>query len=183
MTKINIKPFLWASVVTIVFTYSIISTWFSQGFLSDISKTVTVIAFLWFLYAKWFWKFCTYIKVLPYPYIGGEWEGELHSTYKEGKTIKIQTTIKHRLFNSSLSLETNESKSVSNSFSFDIDEERGFNRIIYTYQNVPDATVRDHSEIHFGTAMLSIIDEGQTLKGNYWTDRGTTGTITLHKKK
>lgn len=181
MIKINIKPFLWASVIVVVISYYIISTWFSNGLFSDISKTVTIIALIWFLYVKWLWRFCIYIKLLPYPYLGYQWEGKLHSTYEGGVTVKIKVTIKHRLFNSSICLETDESKSISNSFTFDIDEERGLNRIIYTYHNVPNAIARKHSEIHFGTAMLSIKDKGQILEGNYWTDRGTTGTIILHR--
>lgn len=79
-------------------------------------------------------------------------------------------------------MNTEESKSLSNSFVFNIDEDLGIRQIIYTYQNTPNATERDHSTIHWGSAVLDFDDVGDKLEGNYWTDRGTTGTIILKKK-
>ena len=80
-------------------------------------------------------------------------------------------------------METDESKSRSVGGSFDVDKMRGYQRLIYSYLNEPEVTVRNRSQIHYGTAMLEYNDKEDTLKGTYWTDRKTTGRIVLTKLK
>lgn len=183
MLRINFKPWIYAIAVCVILIYIIIDTYFDGGSLfSNISKTSTICGILFLVYTKWLWKFKWFIKLLPFPYLGGKWNGELKSTYPGCKPISISVTIKHGFFHSYLIMNTEESKSLSNSFVFNIDEDLGIHQIIYTYQNTPSATVRNHSNIHWGSAVLDFDDEGDKLVGNYWTDRGTTGTITLKRK-
>lgn len=53
---------------------------------------------------------------------------------------------------------------------------------IYHYLNTPQSKYRDRSEVHYGTAVLTIID-GTMLKGRYYTDRKTNGDIELIVKE
>lgn len=56
--------------------------------------------------------------------------------------------------------------------------------LIVTYLNNPDQAVRLRSDVHFGTARLSIdppYKKVSTMRGMYWTDRGTKGDITLSR--
>ena len=78
-------------------------------------------------------------------------------------------------------IETDESKSRSICGSFDIEKMRGRQHLIYSYLNEPNATVRDRSQIHYGTAMLEFNDTGDTLNGTYWTDRKSVGDMNLKK--
>lgn len=181
MVQYNIKPFIWIVGTVSIITFIFIHTYYPSSIFGEISETVTILCCIIALYTKWLWK-CKYIiKLLPFPYIGGEWHGMLNSTYKDAFPITIKVIIHQGFFNTYVILTTNESESRSSSFQFDIDKERGLNNIIYTYQNVPKAVERNHSEIHFGTTKLVINDDASTLNGFYWTDRGTTGDISLTK--
>ena len=181
MIRINTKGFIWASVIIIIASYLIISKLFHSSLFGDISKTVSIFVFVFFVYSKWLWKKSPFIKFLPFPYLGGIWQGELKSTYEDDMTIKLRVEIKHSLFHPYLKMYTDESHSISNSFSFNIDEDKGIRQIIYTYQNNPKATERHHSSIHYGAAVLNFNEKGNFMEGNYWTDRKTTGTIELTK--
>lgn len=181
MIQLNYKPFIWTVGVITIGIYLVINKWCHTSLASDISKTITVIGIIFLIYTKWLWKTKPLIYILPFPYLGGKWEGELQSTYKNSTTINIHVSIKHGIFNTHLILTTEESRSVSNGFSFNIDSQRGVNQIIYTYHNEPKATERCHSEIHYGTAKLDILENGTILEGSYWTDRQTTGVIKIKK--
>ncbi len=183
MVQYNIKPFVWVLVSTSIIVFLLIHTFNPSSFFGEISSTVTILGFITMIYTKWLWK-CRYvIKLLPFPYIGGEWNGTLKSTYNNTLPITINVNIHQGFFNTYVILRTTESESCSTCFHFNIDKNRGINNIIYTYQNEPNAMVRKHSEIHYGTAKLTINDKVNTLTGNYWTDRGTTGDIVLSKSK
>jgi hypothetical protein len=71
-------------------------------------------------------------------------------------------------------MKTNESKSESTTSTL-IKKEDSW-QLIYTYTNIPNANERNHSEIHFGTCILDIIDN-KIINGNYYTDRKTAGDI------
>lgn len=71
-------------------------------------------------------------------------------------------------------LATNESKSKSLSAS--IDDILGEMQLTYCYLNTPKSEYRDRSEIHYGTATLSIANP-QILEGQYYTDRKTNGDM------
>ena len=82
--------------------------------------------------------------------------------------------IKQTLLTVSVIFSTKESK--SRSLSASIDDIMGEKQLTYCYMNIPESKYRDRSEIHFGTAMLTILDDG-TLKGQYYTERKTCGDM------
>jgi hypothetical protein len=122
---------------------------------------------------------------VPFPNLSGDWEGELKSNWKEKSLDPIQTEIKitQTFFNVQVKIKTNESRSHSIGASFDIEKDRGLEQLIYSYINTPKSSVRDRSEIHYGSTLLTFEGfEVNEMEGQYWTDRETTGEITLKRK-
>lgn len=70
-------------------------------------------------------------------------------------------------------------ESSSKAISAKIIDRDGENVLTYTYINRPKTEVRDRSEIHYGTAILSITDNYEILEGVYYTDRNTAGDMVL----
>ena len=64
----------------------------------------------------------------------------------------------------------------SNIVSANISEVFGEKQLIYHYLNKPKTEFRHRSEIHFGTAILSLNDT-KKLTGDYYTDRNTKGDM------
>lgn len=72
---------------------------------------------------------------------------------------------------------TKESKSDLLSGNF-LQNEAGPKKIAGIYNNIPNIMVRERSPIHYGGLLLEIHSEGNPLlEGEYWTDRGTKGTL------
>lgn len=97
--------------------------------------------------------------------------------------IPTEIKITQTFFNVQVKIKTNESRSHSIGASFDIEKDRGLEQLIYSYINTPKSSVRDRSEIHYGSTLLTF--EGfrvNEMEGQYWTDRKTTGEIKLKEK-
>ena len=152
-------------------------------FIGDISTTISVVSILCVAFISWAWKWKIFRNwLVPFPCISGKWEGTLVSTFdNEKKEIPITVSISQNFFNVQIRIKTEESTSNSTCASFDIDGNRGLKQLLYSYQNNPKATIRDRSEIHYGTARLEINDDATFLEGEYWTTRKTTGEISIHK--
>lgn len=151
----------------------------------NITTTITIVTVLCTIFATWAWKLKIFQGwLVPFPSLSGEWKGVIVSTYQSKNTeIPIHVIIKHNFFNIQIQIKTKESSSISTCGSFDIDEYRGLKQLLYSYQNYPKATVRDKSQIHYGTTRLEISSNAKILKGEYWTSRKTTGDIKLNKIK
>ena len=137
MIRINTKGFIWASVIIIIASYLIISKLFHSSLFGDISKTVSIFVFVFFVYSKWLWKKSPFIKLLPFPYLGGIWQGELKSTYEDDMTIKLRVEIKHSLFHPYLKMYTDESHSISNSFHSILTRTKGYDKLYIHIKIIP----------------------------------------------
>jgi hypothetical protein len=191
MVKYNLSRYIAAIVVLSIALFLIIA--FFRNNLSfksldtiweDITTTITIVTLICTSFVTWAWKYKIFQGwLVPFPCLSGKWTGEIISTFNsENKSIPVKVTIKHHFFNILIKIKTGESSSISTCGSFDIDEDRGLKQLIYSYQNNPKATVRGHSEIHYGTSRLEISDDTKMLEGEYWTSRKTTGDIKLTKK-
>lgn len=155
--------------------------------LTHISSTISINIFIWMIFIAWAWKWkFFYPWLVPFPDLSGEWKGTIKSNWKEKELdpIPIEVSISQNFFTIQIRIKTNESKSYSISASFDIDKERGFQQLVYSYLNTPKSGVRERSEIHYGSTILNF--EGckvTKMDGEYWTDRETTGEVTLTKIK
>jgi len=193
MVKHNIRIFAFAILGLAFIVYAIIFT-LTQNFdsidfhkaLTHVSTTISINIILWMLFIAWAWKWkIFYPWLVPFPNLSGNWEGTIKSNWKEKELepIPIEVSITQNFFNVQVRIKTKESRSYSIGASFDIDNERGFQQLFYTYLNTPKAGVRERSEIHYGSTILNF--EGfivTKMDGEYWTDRETTGEITLKKK-
>lgn len=142
-------------------------------------------SFIFFLaFEKWLWKWKPFSFFVPYPYLGGTWQGKLKSSYvfEDGSTpdqIDITLVITQTLFSVSCEMYTEESNSSSVNGTIVNSDAGKMKTLIYTYGNETNASVKHRSNSHQGTAKLRITNKGKSLKGNYWTERGTIGEMEL----
>lgn len=193
MVKHNIRIFAFAILGLAFFVYAMIfiltqnldSIDFHKA-ITHVSTTISINIVIWMVFIGFAWKWkIFYPWLVPYPNLSGKWEGFVKSNWKEKELepIPIEVTINQNFFNIQVQIKTNESRSYSIGASFDIDKERGFQQLFYTYLNTPKAGVRDRSEIHYGSTILNFDGFKVTnMDGEYWTDRETTGEINLTKK-
>lgn len=154
--------------------------------LTHISTTISINIVIWLLFIKWGWKWKVFYPwLVPFPDLSGDWSGTIKSNWKEKKLEPIPTevSITQTFFNIQVRIKTGESRSYSIGASFDIDKERGFQQLFYSYLNTPKPGVRERSEIHYGSTLLNFEGFNVTkMDGEYWTSRETTGEIELTKK-
>jgi|SRR5690606_8384882 len=193
MVKHNIRIFAFAILGLAFFVYAVIfittqnldSIDFHKA-ITHISTTISINIVIWMIFIAWAWKWkIFYPWLVPFPNLSGHWEGAVKSNWKEKQLdpIPIEVSITQNFFNIQVKIKTNESRSYSIGASFDIDTERGFQQLFYSYLNTPKAGVRERSEIHYGSTILNFDGFKVTkMDGEYWTDRETTGEITLTKK-
>lgn len=159
-----------------------------QEIFKVISNTVLVITLYGFAFNRYLWHLPVFTFMhwfVKVPYLAGEWTGIIRYKWpldapdwsEKPMSIKIKQTFLHI----QVSVKTDESWSKTIGGTFDVDEDNGFSSLIYTYLNTPNADVRDRSQIHYGTAILSISDDMQTLHGNYFNDRKASGVMTMQK--
>ena len=153
--------------------------------LTHISTTISINIIIWVLFIKWGWKWkMFYPWLVPFPNLSGDWSGVIKSNWneKELKPIPTEVLIIQTFFNIQVRIKTDESRSYSIGASFDIDKERGFQQLFYSYLNTPKPGVRERSEIHYGSTLLNFEGYNVTkMDGEYWTSRETTGEIHLSK--
>lgn len=155
--------------------------------ISHISTTISINIIFWLLFIKWLWKLkLFYPWLVQVPNLSGKWEGTIKSNWRDGAQdpIPMKITIEQTFLNIQVKIKTKESRSFSLSASFNIDKDRGQQQLFYSYLNTPKPGVRERSEIHYGSVLLSFegfdVDE---MDGEYWTSRETTGELHLKRAK
>ncbi len=193
MVKHNIRIFAFAILglafivyaTIFILTQNLDSVDFHKA-ITHVSTTISINIIIWMIFIGWAWRLkIFYPWLVPFPNLSGEWVGTIKSNWKEKELdpIPIEVSIKQNFFNVQVRIKTKESRSYSIGASFDIDNERGFQQLFYTYLNTPKAGVREESVIHYGSTILNFDGFKVTkMEGEYWTDRETTGEITLTKK-
>ena len=140
------------------------------------SEAISVAVIFSGIYEKILWRFMPFEKT---PKLAKHYEGTLKSNY-DNIERKASLEIKQTLLSVHITLVTEESKSKSISSS--IDDVLGEMQLTYCYLNTPKAEYRKRSEIHYGTATLSITNQ-RSLEGQYYTDRATSGDMMFVVKK
>lgn len=153
--------------------------------LTHISTTISINILIWLIFVSWAWKWkIFYPWLVSFPNLSGEWSGYLKSNWgdRKGEEILTHVSISQTFFNLQIRIKTGESRSYSIGASFDIDKERGFQQLFYSYLNTPKSSVRERSEIHYGSTLVFFEGFKVTeLEGEYWTDRESAGEIHLSK--
>lgn len=139
--------------------------------------TAVLVAFDKFL---WRWRPIKWFHTMPD--IQGRWTAELQSSYVSTHVFGT-ATIKQTFSSISIRLETDSSTSYLLAERL-IRHGDGASEVIAVYQSDPSIHLRgSESEIHYGAFRYSILGNPPTeMKGHYWTDRGTSGSIRLTKQ-
>ena len=191
MVEHNIKRYVYA--IIIVFLAAFIATCIIKqslssgmpGLVGAISTSISITALIATLFVAHAWKWRIFRKwLVPFPDLNGYWEGCIKYTYNgKESSRKIKVHIKQTFIGIYVQLETRESKSKNFCGSFNIDSKRDERQLIYSYLNEPDVKLRDRSPMHYGTTKLDIASDNKSMKGEYWTNRRTSGSIALKKEE
>lgn len=192
MRNLNTKPFLYllaAFSAIVLFLAALVRGFDLRNFIDvllliPIVATADVLGYLAFTTWLWRWKKLQG-WLIPFPDLNGTWQGEIQTTWKdsEGNTpgpILTVLTIKQTFGRLSCVMRTEEMESHSYLEGFCIDKDAQIRRLCYSYTSRPKATLRGRSTPHDGTMLLNIIGSPvRKLQGEYWTQRRTTGSVTL----
>lgn len=193
MRNVKGKPLLYATLIISAVIWSIIAAIQTADLNSIASfvRTLPTVAFfdllVWFAFRTWLWRWSLFRGwLVPFPDLSGTWHGLLHSTWRDPESgdrvapIPAILTVRQTYDNVSCVMRTAEMVSRSVAEDFYIDEGNQVRVLVFSYSSNPRMTVSDRSKPHRGTAVLEIIErEPRKLKGDYWTDRKTTGEIEL----
>lgn len=172
---------VWSALI--LFTLRCVISW--ESILKGISlydlfgyagEAISVAVIFAGVYEKVLWRINPFENT---PKLAKRYIGSLKSSYdhiERDATLEIKQT----LLSVHVTLITKESKSKSLSAS--VDEILGEMQLTYCYLNAPKSEYRDRSEIHYGTATLSITNP-MTLDGQYYTDRKTNGDMVFTAEK
>lgn len=194
MIKHNVRGFAFAILGLAFIVYAIIF-FFTQNLdgidlfkaLTHISTTISINIIIWTIFIGWAWKWKVFYPwLVQTPNLSGKWKGIIKSNFNNGeiKPISTEINIKQDFFKITVKIKTDESRSHSISSSFNIDKDRDYQQLFYSYLNTPNAGVRGRSEIHYGSTLLNFESFNVSkMTGEYWTSRETTGEIELKRVK
>lgn len=187
ITWISLVGFLLIWLSILVFTKTPLKINFEA--IKKIPDAVSIYLVIVVLFKNWMWRWKIFQGwLVPFPDLQGIWEGGLFSTWVNPETkeklpgIPTKVVIKQTFDKLTCSFFTKESESISLVAEIYEEAESGILRLSYNYVNKPKMMVRDRSEIHYGAAILKIVSSENSLEGEYWTDRKTTGDIKLKFK-
>lgn len=193
MKNLNIKPFIYLFVIISVVIFVITTT--IRGYklteyinlLKVVPIVVTVDGFIYLLFIRWIWRW-KFLQgwLVPFPDLNGTWDGIIQTNWRDKNGIipgPIPTllTIKQSFGRISCVMRTAEmvSRNYSEGFCLNMDEQK--RQICFSYTSRPSVLLRDRSTPHDGTALLDIVGTKELkLHGEYWTQRGTSGTLTFN---
>lgn len=151
----------------------------SKSIISNVSTSISITTISIIIYCNYLWRYVPK-SISKLPKLFGSWEGVIKSSYDGfDKEYKFKINIKQTLINTYIQFSSEESDSTSVTCEI-IKNGKDNYILIYSYSNEPHQDVKDRSEIHYGTAKLKILDDKE-LEGGYFTDRKTTGTMSLKK--
>ena len=143
-----------------------------QTLLTCAGQSIALVTIMIAVYERVLWKFNPFESV---PKLSKKYEGTFVSTH-DGQTREATLKIKQTLLSIQITMDTQES--CSQSIVASITKCLSEPELRFIYTNTPSHAVRDRSEIHYGTAVLRVGDTVE-LKGEYFTDRKTTGDMTF----
>jgi len=152
-----------------------------------LSRILNIDIIFLFILSTWGWRYKIFKGwLINYPDLNGTWIGNIESDWVNPETdrklepIITMLTIKQNLLSISCKMRTAEMSSNSFAEGFIIDNEKQINQLYYSYISSPYKSVEHRSANHCGTVVLDIINlPFRTLSGKYWTERKTSGQITL----
>lgn len=140
------------------------------------------------LFDSWAWRTKPVQKLVSRPNLNGTWTGTFTSIRDSDGTgarahdpVAMFLVIRQTYISLKVSLISKEGSSYS--FSEDLQRRIGDQFVAYYhYTSTPDLLVRDRSPEHDGGTKLSISGRfPQAITGEYWTNRGSRGTISVER--
>ena len=192
MKNLNIKPFLYLLAgfsAIVLFLAAVIQGFDLHNFL-DVLRLIPIVAtadgIAYFIFTAWLWRWKPLQGwLIPFPDLNGTWQGYTQTNWRdaEGQTpdpIPTILTIKQSFGQMSCVMRTGEMESHSYLEGFCIDKDAQVRQLCYSYTSRPKASLRERSTPHDGSILFNIIGAPvHKLEGEYWTQRQTTGTVTL----
>ncbi|MDR1087663.1 MAG: hypothetical protein LBL16_05505 [Endomicrobium sp.] len=193
MKNVNSKSLLWI-VLCIALAVFVVNHFYydkqiTLSYLFNyLTSSVSLITILAIVFNRYLWKISIFHKwFVLVPNLNGKWEGNISSNWKnleQPQQVKTFLSIKQSLSYISCVMTTEEMKSRSITTDFKMDTDNQKLELSYIYMSEPELNFREKSPIHYGAIIFDIIKSGNDiiqLKGNYWTDRKSNGTIILDK--
>lgn len=150
------------------------------SFFSPASIVVTVLVVLGLAFDRWAWAWPGIRSIWHRPDIRGTWKGEIQSNFS-GATDPIEAYLSiHETYSSvtvRLFTQQSSSKTTVAAVATDADD---IDTVVGLYRNEPLLSERDKSPIHDGAFSL-LLEDKASLRGKYWTDRGTQGEMTFRR--
>jgi hypothetical protein len=152
--------------------------------LAPMGATIATVTVAAVVFEKFVWRWHLLRGwLVTRPDLQGTWKARLVSNFASNgsPTEKVvYAVVRQSLTSLTLRLYTDKAKSASIASSLYVDGGDLFTLSI-SYQNVPDVEQRNgDSEIHYGAALFRDIDwVNRVIKGHYWTDRKTQGSLVL----
>lgn len=179
-------------VVAMVAAVFFVGSWLQTGSpatspISLFSTAVFVVTAALALWDKWIWR-TRIAQNIPSVArdIRGTWESCLKSSWVDPETCKspepktAYVVIRQTSSRISVTLISDESRSKSSLAR--IAKEDGVWTLYYIYTNESHLELRKNSPIHHGSGVFTVTgDPAKRLNGGYWTDRGSSGRITMNR--
>lgn len=129
------------------------------------------------------WRFVPAVQALIFPYLGGKWSGQLKFSGERGEgTRNVELVVNHTPLSLKLVLTSEESVSKTLAVHAERDQEAMRRRLYYVYLNERREGFPGAGETYRGLAIMRVENEGcLTLYGNYFTERGQNGLLTLSR--
>lgn len=190
LTRSQISAFLGLSVVYWIGLLAWRGVPLSWEMLAPFGSVVGAVSLTIFVFDVWAWKWIIFRGwLIKRPNLHGTWKTELQSDWinpetNEGiPTIHCFMVIRQTASKLSIRLVTEESRSQTVSAGVEACSDGTF-EVSCTYRNKPRSAFRYRSEVHYG-AMLLLAESANPLRieGEYWTDRKTSGSVTLMDRK
>jgi len=192
MKNLNMKPFLYLLAgfsAIVLFVAALVQGFDLRNFL-DVLQLIPSVAMAdgiaYFIFTVWLWRLKhLQVWLIPFPDLNGTWQGTIQTNWKDadGNTpgpIPAILTIKQSFARMSSVMRTAEMESHSYLEGFCIDKDAQVRRLCYSYTSRPKAALRARSTPHDGTMLFNITGKPvHKLEGEYWTQRETTGAVTL----
>lgn len=131
------------------------------------------------------WRWSASVQNLIFPYLGGEWSGEIEFQTDAGKETRAVTLrITHNIAAISLLLESEESRSRTLVVHADRDKDVRYDRLYYLYRNERREGVLNAGAAYRGTAILGILPGSPLrLEGSYFTEGQRHGLLHLQRDR
>jgi hypothetical protein len=194
ITRLHISVFLLLAIVAWAIALYFYGMPVTIKYIQPFGVVVGFLSFVYLILEYWLWaKPLVHGWFVQVPDIRGTWKVSLQSTWVDPETGKQKPPIicymgiEQSLSKLQMHLMTPESESWLLAYSICISPSDNGYQIAGIYSNKPEIKLRSNkSPIHHGSLLLYThglrSHYPKALKGEYWTDRNTTGSMLLESR-